>query len=454
MNAQAPEMTGTDGMPLTMKKKVRASVSTASGVGQRSPPRVSGSLGRLVPSVRLWRQEPLLQEGASTAGAIACHRDAARKDIPQLADLHATHEEPLPTPHGEGGEARIVMSTLRNWSFDFMALSAFISEAFDLHHVHIPDGFLDTKTLVTTATLSAGGIGVAWREAQSRLTQGRIPLLGVSAAFIFAAQMVNFPVAFGTSGHLIGGVLAATLLGAGPAVIVMTTVILTQCLVFADGGLFALGANVFNMAIVGTLTGYAIYRLLHRIFRGARGRVIAVAVASWCSVVLSSLCCAGELAWSGAASAATVFPAMAGVHALIGIGEALVTGAVIAAIERARPDLLALIPDPQAPRSRIPVPVYGLVVAAGLLLFVFPFASRWPDGLNKVARTLGFDQSEVARSFPAPFAGYQLPGTGGSVIATIIVGIIGLLMVFFLTAGLVRLFAGKTEAASRPNQTR
>ena len=127
----------------------------------------------------------------------------------------------------------------------------------------------------------------------------RVPLLGLAAAFLFAAQMVNFPVAGGTSGHLVGGVLAAALLGPSAAIVVLTTVLIVQCFLFADGGVLALGANIFNMAIVGAAGGYAIYRVVCRALPGTRGQVAAVAFAGWCSTVLASICCAGQLAWSG-----------------------------------------------------------------------------------------------------------------------------------------------------------
>src|SRR5512143_477384 len=128
--------------------------------------------------------------------------------------------------------------------------------------MHIPDGFLDAKTAIATGGLALAGLGVALRQARLSLPPRRVPLLGLSAAFIFAAQMLNFPVAGGTSGHLIGGVLAAVLLGPSAAVLVLTCVLVVQCLMFADGGLLALGANVFNMGLASVVGGYLVYRLL------------------------------------------------------------------------------------------------------------------------------------------------------------------------------------------------
>src|SRR3990172_7730516 len=134
--------------------------------------------------------------------------------------------------------------------------------------MHIPDGFIDGKTAGATTALSLAGVGLALRRVKRELPPRKVPLLGLAAAFLFAAQMLNFPVAAGTSGHLIGGVLVAALLGPSAAVVVVTTVLIVQCFLFADGGVSALGANVFNMALLGAVGGYAIYRLVRRAVPG------------------------------------------------------------------------------------------------------------------------------------------------------------------------------------------
>jgi cobalt/nickel transport system permease protein len=167
-----------------------------------------------------------------------------------------------------------------------------------------------------------------------------VPLMGVMSAFIFAAQMLNFPVLAGTSGHLLGGALAAALLGPWAGAIVITCVLAVQCLIFQDGGLTALGANIFNMAIVGTVGGYFIYRLFAKIVGGAKGITAGVAVAAWSSVVLAAAACAFELGLSGTAPLKVVLPAMAGIHVLIGIGEAVISCLVIAFVLKTRPDLV------------------------------------------------------------------------------------------------------------------
>lgn len=209
--------------------------------------------------------------------------------------------------------------------------------------MHIPDGFLSVATVATTCVVSAGGVGNAVRVANKKLGEKQVPLMGVLAAFIFAAQMLNFPIAGGTSGHLIGAALAAILLGPWASVLILSCVLIAQCLIFQDGGLLALGANIFNMGIVASFGGYYLYHLATS-FLGSerRGKLIGGFVAAWGSVFLASIVCAIELAVSGAAPIGVVLPAMAGFHALIGIGEGLITGAVLSLVLATRPDLLQL----------------------------------------------------------------------------------------------------------------
>jgi cobalt/nickel transport system permease protein len=206
--------------------------------------------------------------------------------------------------------------------------------------MHIPDGFLSTNTWIATWAVSLGGIGYSIRKTAEILKDRMIPLMGVLSAFIFAAQMINFPVMGGTSGHLMGGVLAAVLLGPYAGAVALTCVLTFQCLIFQDGGLTALGANVFNMAMAGMIGGYGIYSLITKNLVTNKGVIAGVAVASWFSVVLASIFCALELAISGTAPLGIVLPAMAGVHALIGIGEAVITTLIIGVILKARPDLM------------------------------------------------------------------------------------------------------------------
>ncbi len=209
--------------------------------------------------------------------------------------------------------------------------------------MHIPDGFLNIATVATTYVVSAGGVGNAVRIANKKLGEKQVPLMGILAAFIFAAQMLNFPIAGGTSGHLIGAALAAILLGPWAAVLIMSCVLIAQCLIFQDGGLLALGANIFNMGIVASFSGYYLYRMATSLLGdGRRGKLIGGFIGAWGSVFLVSIVCAIELAVSGASPFQVVLPAMAGFHAFIGIGEGLITAGVLSLVLATRADLLQL----------------------------------------------------------------------------------------------------------------
>ena len=206
--------------------------------------------------------------------------------------------------------------------------------------MHIPDGFLNTPAWSTLYAVSGGTLAVAFKKVKKMLQDKTIPLMGVISAFIFAAQMLNFPVAGGTSGHLIGGVLAAVLLGPWAGIIVISAVLVIQCLLFQDGGITALGANIFNMGIIGSGLGYLIYDRIRKLIPDNKGVLTGAAIASWLAVVIASFACALELGFSGLVKFKVVIPAMVGVHTLIGIGEAIITVLVIGIILKLRPDLI------------------------------------------------------------------------------------------------------------------
>jgi cobalt/nickel transport system permease protein len=209
--------------------------------------------------------------------------------------------------------------------------------------VHIPDGFLNVATVTTTAVVSAGGVTAAIRFTKDKLKEKQIPLMGVLAAFIFAAQMLNFPIAGGTSGHFMGAAIAAILLGPWAAVLIMTCVLVAQSLIFQDGGLLALGANIFNMGIVGTFVSYGVYRLVTGILgKSRKSQLLGGFSGAWSAILMASIACALELAISGASPLRVVLPAMAGVHALIGIVEGLITTAVLSVVMATRADLIGL----------------------------------------------------------------------------------------------------------------
>lgn len=220
--------------------------------------------------------------------------------------------------------------------------------------MHIPDGFIDAGTSIAAGVVSAGGIGAALRRAARELEDRQAPLAGLVAAFVFAAQMLNFPIAAGTSGHLLGGVLAAVLVGPWAGAICVALVLLVQAIFFADGGLSALGLNVLNMALLGALGGYAAFGALRRALPKRRSMVVAAsAVAAWVSVVLASAGFFAEYAIGGVGDVPlpAVFSAMVGIHALIGVGEAVITALTVSAVLAVRPDLVFgardLLPSPE-----------------------------------------------------------------------------------------------------------
>jgi len=296
--------------------------------------------------------------------------------------------------------------------------------------VHIPDGFLDARTCAGTYCLAGAGLAWAGRQVRARWNDRTVPLLGVMAAFVFAGQMVNFPVAGGTSGHLLGGVLAATLLGPWAAVLALTTVLVVQCLFFQDGGLTALGANVLNLALLGTGGGYVVLRAVRRRQTGRRALLAAVAIASWLSVVGAATLCALQLAASGTASLKLLLPAMLLTHAFIGVGEALITVSVVSFVLQVRPDLIY---EPSDQGAANPpwgaVAAYGLTLALGIGLLLAPLASSWPDGLERIAVDLGFEGRARAVN-PAPLPDYTVPGIASAWWTTGAAAVAGIGLVF------------------------
>lgn len=317
--------------------------------------------------------------------------------------------------------------------------------------LHIPDGFLSAPVAIAWWLLTVVAIGFAVRQIGDSLNERQIPLMGVMAAFIFAAQMLNFPVLGGTSGHLLGGVLAALLLGPWAGILVMACVVALQALLFQDGGLLALGANIFNMGIVTAVVGYFVGMPLLRAFGGKRwGLVVVGFITAWLSVMLAATLTSVELVISGL-SAAVVFPAMLFVHMFIGIGEGLITVAALAFVISTRPDLVVTLAGYLSPEARsqpasrgslIGVTGVGLLIAVGAAL-LSPLASGDPDGLERVAEDQGF----LSRALDPLFnllPDYTIPGLDGAA-STILAGIVGLLIVFALVYGLTLLLRGRGQ---------
>ncbi|WP_306514431.1 energy-coupling factor ABC transporter permease [Janibacter hoylei] len=219
--------------------------------------------------------------------------------------------------------------------------------------MHVPDGFLDVPTSVATGVVAAAGVALALRRSRGEVDDRVAPLAGLVATFVFAAQMLNFPVGAGTSGHLIGGALAAVLVGPWVATLCLTVVLLVQALVFADGGLTALGTNVVLMAIVGVWVGWAVFAVARRVLPARAGSApVAASVGALVSVPAAAAVFTGLFAIGGTAPVelGALLTAMLSWHVVIGTGEAVITGLVVSAVLSVRPDLVHGAPQPVEPR--------------------------------------------------------------------------------------------------------
>ncbi|WP_166820378.1 energy-coupling factor ABC transporter permease [Thalassoroseus pseudoceratinae] len=292
--------------------------------------------------------------------------------------------------------------------------------------MHIPDGFLAPEVCAAAGAASIAAVGWSVIRLRDQIAERTVALTGMTAAFIFAGQMVNFrvPIAFlgvpAVSGHLMGGVLAAVLLGPWAGCIAVTIVVAMQALLFSDGGLLAMGANVLNMAVIGTWGGYGVYTIVRRLIRDrAVGTVVGAVVASWLTVMAAAMLFCLELGFSVDRTEfdlGRVFSMMVSVHSLIGIGEALITGGIVSFALTQRPDLLERDEPTFRPHSSFTqIVMAGLVVAMTVAAFLAPFASSAPDGLEAVAESRGFiDQADDGPGFvlsdyaiPSPFAGWN-----------------------------------------------
>ena len=314
--------------------------------------------------------------------------------------------------------------------------------------MHAPDGFLDPVTTVATAALAIGAVGVALRRSGGELGEREVPVAGVTAAFLFAAQMVNFPVAAGTSGHLIGAALASILLGPSVGVVVATVVVVVQALAFADGGLTALGYNTLNMAVIPGFGAAALFASFRRLLPPTGAGVVAASgLAAGLSIVLSAA--AFSLEWLFGATAPvpfdTVFGAMVAVHAVIGAVEGLVTALIVGAVLAARPELVAGARDldPAAlGERRLPrraVLLAALVSAVVMASAISQLASTEPDGLERVAEDTGFASSAEPHLLEGGlFADYATDGIADEGLSAAVAGSSGIVITLAVGYGLTR----------------
>jgi cobalt/nickel transport system permease protein len=298
--------------------------------------------------------------------------------------------------------------------------------------LHIPDGFLSFLVSTGLWFISIFVIAYALNRVSKDLGERQVPLMGILAAGIFAGQMLNFTVFGGTSGHLMGAAIASILMGPWAAMLIMTSVVSIQALIFQDGGLLVLGANIFNMAIVGVTVAFMSYRTVLRIAGNKKvGVLVAAFIAAWLSIEITALSVALQLAISNTSPANLAIPAMAGVHALIGIGEGLITVGGLAFLMSARPDLLQRSETPPS-GSKI-VWLIGFLIAITLVI-ASPLASTNPDGLEWVAAQNGFlgsAQEPLFRILPD----YLFPGISSQALATIAAGILGIVIIFGVSIG-------------------
>lgn len=296
--------------------------------------------------------------------------------------------------------------------------------------MHIPDGFLSVTVSIILWIISVAAIAYALRRVNQELGERQVPLMGVLAATIFAGQMLNFTVAGGTSGHLMGAAIATILLGPWAAILVMTSVVGIQALIFQDGGLLALGPNIFNMGLVGVAVSYTIFSTVRKL-AGDKSWSLMVGgfSAAWFSIEVAALGVALQLALSGTSPANIAVPAMGGIHALIGIGEGLITIGALAFLYATRPDLI--VQGSKQTTGGVMVWVAGLLIAVGLAV-ASPLASSHPDGLEWVAEQSGFLEAARGPLFNL-IPNYVFPGISNEALATIIAGIIGTLLVFGVT---------------------
>jgi cobalt/nickel transport system permease protein len=289
--------------------------------------------------------------------------------------------------------------------------------------MHIPDNFLSTPVWASLDAVAVPAVAVMIRRAGRELEDGCVPLMGVMGAFVFAAQMINFPVGIGTSGHLLGGALLACTLGLAPAALVMTTIIVLQALVFQDGGVLALGANVFNMAIVGVLAGYLPWKL----WGAGKRRKVAIFGGAFFSVLCSALLALSELLISGIRMPRTVLVISIGLFTVSALIEGAITLSVVQALAKLNP---RFVQNPAAPSGRAIAAVSGgalIVATAGIFL-----ASSAPDGIMRLGADLGLRTQTILH---APLADYTLASFQSPWLRKATAGLAGLLLIYAICTG-------------------
>ncbi len=308
--------------------------------------------------------------------------------------------------------------------------------------MHIQDGYLSTPVCVATATVATAAVGYSLHKLKDSLADRTVPLTGMMASLIFAGQMVNFPIGLPVSGHLLGGVLAAAVLGPWAGCVAISLVLLVQWALFSDGGLTALGANILHMGVIGAIGGYAVMSTCRRLLGGGfRGNVMGAVLAAWGSVLAAAALFCLEFRLSYAATDfdfGKIFTLMVTLHSLIGIGEAVITGVIVGMIYQHRVDLIYSPETKSTARGASRFVIAGMIASLAVGAFLAPFASEWPDGLDAVAEKFSIAASDgaVAGLFedydkvPAPVAAWQslsvsIAGIGGTLLVFAIAMLLG-----------------------------
>lgn len=301
--------------------------------------------------------------------------------------------------------------------------------------MHVPDGFINAQVSAATGIISLGTLWANIRNAKNLVADKLIALTGMMSALIFVLQMINFPIAAGTSGHLLGGALAVIVLGPSLGVICISIVVVIQSLLFADGGLSALGVNVLNMAIITSLTGWFTITFWKKLFGESQFTLISGSViAGLLSVVFSSIAFVLEYAIGGTVSVplGNVLIAMISTHLLIGLGEGVITALIVSLLLRVRSDLVYV--NSKKNKSNTLSTSYGVFIALILsLTLVTPYASSSPDGLESVASDFGFEETDGVVLL---LEDYGISSINNNFVSTTLSALLGILAI----AGLGTLF--------------
>jgi len=341
--------------------------------------------------------------------------------------------------------------------------------------MHVPDGVLSPAVCAAAGAISVAAVGYSLHRLKDSLADRTVPLTGMMSALIFAGQMVNFPIGLAgipaVSGHLMGGVLAASILGPWAACLAMTLVLVVQCLLFADGGILSLGANVLNMGVVGALGGYAVLAAVRKLLGGGlRARLAGAVIASWLSVVAAAtlFCVEFQLShYSSNYNLQSIFALMISFHSAIGVGEALITGGVIVFVMAQRPDLIY---EPSRSRGVSGAAAQaggalaaGIIAALAIAAFLAPFASSYADGLEAVGNQEFADKLEQRTtvfvlddySIPLPVAGWESSETWQKVSVGVagVLGTLAVLAIAWLFDRSARMLAPPVPSASDPPAT-